>query len=83
MPYFYETETPVRVEAEGGSFEYYTEAKKLTIARPSWTDAWGQKCRGKTVTVDVSRFSEQTEPLVELLYMVIAELKNTGGTADG
>lgn len=79
MPYFYEKETPVRVEDEGGIFEYYPEAKRFTVSRPWWTDAQGEKCRGKTVTLPVDKFKNQYQQLIELLDAVIGELQNIGG----
>jgi len=75
---FYEQETPVVVISEGGIFEYYPEAKRLSLSRPSWIDAQGQKCRGKTVSIPIQPFKEQAEPLIELLNMVIADLQLTG-----
>ena len=75
MPHFYEHESPVVVEDEGGVFEYYPEAKRLALAHPPWFDSQGQKCRGKTVSLPIARFGEQAEPLIELLNTVIAELE--------
>lgn len=83
MRYFYEKETPVRVEDEGGIFEFYPEAKKFTVSRPSWTDSQGVKCRGKTVTLSLTGFKNQYQRVIELLNTIIAELQSIGGGADG
>lgn len=83
MPYFYERETPMRVEDEGGIIEYYPTAKKFTVSRPSWMDSQGQKCRGKTVSLSVTGFKNQYQQVIDLLDKVIAELQNIGGGADG
>jgi len=78
MPKYYQMETPVAVNSDGGSIEYYPEAKRLAISLPFWFDAQGQKCRGKTVSLNIDQFREQAEPLIELLNMAIAELERNG-----
>lgn len=83
MPKYYQMETPIAVNTEAGSIEYYPEAKRLTLSLPPWFDSKGQKCRGKTVGLAIEPFKEQYQQVIDLLDKVIAELKDTGGGADG
>lgn len=50
---FWETETPVTATTGKNELEYFPQAGKLTISRPSWTDGHGEVRRGKTVTLDL------------------------------
>lgn len=83
MPKYYQMETPVGVYSEAGSIEFYPQAKRLTLALPSWFNSKGEKCRGKTVGLAIEPFKEQYQQVIDLLDMVIAELQNIGGDADG
>lgn len=50
---FWETETPVTATTGKNEPEYFPQAEKLTISRPSWTNDRGETKRGKTVVLDL------------------------------
>jgi hypothetical protein len=75
MPKYFQIETPIAVNTEGGSIEYYPEAKRLVLALPPWFNSKGEKCRGKTVGLSIEPFKSQYQQVIDLLDKVIAELQ--------
>lgn len=73
MMNYWETETPLRASTKKNELEYYREAGKLAISRPSWTDGNGESKRGKTVTLDLTALKESPEAL-RLLQKIVKEL---------
>lgn len=73
MMNYWETETPIRASTKKNELEYYREAGKLAISRPSWTDGSGESKRGKTVTLDLAALKESPEAL-SLLQKIVKEL---------
>lgn len=58
---YWEQETPIKAVTKKNELEYYKEAQKLAISRPSWTDAGGESKRGKTVVLDLAALKDATE----------------------
>lgn len=58
---FWETETPVTATTGKNEIEYFPQAGKLTISRPSWTDDKGEVRRGKTVVLDLEAVKDCPE----------------------
>ena len=50
---YWDDEKPVVADTGKNELEYFPQAGKLTISRPSWTDGHGEVRRGKTVTLDL------------------------------
>ena len=50
---FWETEKPRVVDTGRNVLEYFPGAKRLSIAKPNWTNANGEEKRGKTVMLDL------------------------------
>lgn len=73
MMNYWETETPISASTRKNELEYYREAEKLAISRPSWTDGSGESKRGKTVTLDLAALKESPEAL-HLLQKIVKEL---------
>jgi len=51
---YWETETPTMIDTGKNILRYFSEAGKLQVSMPYWTDGAGEKKSGKTVTVDVA-----------------------------
>lgn len=51
--------------------EYYPRAMKLSVAKPSWTNAMGEVKRGKTVVLDLS--AVKNNPEAAAMFRRIAE----------
>ena len=75
MMTYWETETPIRASTRKNELEYYREAGKLAISRPSWTDGSGESKRGKTVTLDLAALRESPEA-ARLLLMIAEDAGN-------
>ena len=75
MMNYWETDTPIRASTRKNELEYYREAGKLAISRPSWTDGSGESKRGKTVTLDLAALRESPEAL-RLLLMIAEDAGN-------
>lgn len=50
---YWENETPQVIETKKNVLQFYPQARKLSVARPYWTDADGNQRQGKTVTLDL------------------------------
>ena len=74
MMNYWETETPIRASTRKNELEYYREAGKLSVSRPSWTNGSGESKRGKTVTLDLVALRESPEA-VRLLLMLAEDAK--------
>ena len=82
MEKFYEKETPIAVHTDAGSFEYYPEAQRFSVALPFWYDSQGVRSRGKTVSLAIPKLKSHAKPVIEILKMLIADLESSGGCAD-
>lgn len=70
---FWETETPVKATTGKNELEYFPQAGKLTISRPSWTDDKGETRRGKTVVLDLTAVKASPEA-VQIIKTVAESL---------
>ena len=53
-PKYWQEEPGKIIDTGKNVLEYYPRAMKLSVAKPSWTNAMGEVKRGKTVVLDLS-----------------------------
>lgn len=71
-----------RAVSEDAVIDYYSQAKKLLIVLLGELDVTGRRRGVETLTLSLHGF-KGNEQMIELLNMVLAELQDTGGGADG
>ena len=74
MENFWETEKPMIADTGKNVIEYFPDAGKLSISKPSWTDKEGNEKRGKTVLLDLAA-AAATPAAVRLLEDVVKTLR--------
>ena len=60
-PRYWQEEPGKVIDTGKNVLEYYPRAFKLSIAKPSWTNAMGEVKRGKTVVLDLAAVKSNPE----------------------
>ena len=60
-PKYWQEEPGKIIDTGKNVLEYYPRAMKLSVAKPSWTNAMGEVKRGKTVVLDLSSVKNNQE----------------------
>lgn len=74
-PKYWETELATTLITSKNVLNFYPEAERLAVSRPSWVDTDGNERQGKTVTLDVASLREKPDEA----RMLLSELINCLG----
>ena len=77
MNRYWETETPIEVDTGRNISKYYTEAGRLQVCMPNWTDGSGETKQGKTVTLNLAALFECEDKNTGIIFTDIVR-KLTG-----
>ena len=70
-PKYWQEEPGKIIDTGKNVLEYYPRAMKLSVAKPSWTNAMGEVKRGKTVVLDLA--AVKNNPEAAAMFRRIAE----------
>ena len=70
-PKYWQEEPGKIIDTGKNVLEYYPRAMKLSVAKPSWTNAMGEVKHGKTVVLDLS--AVKNNPEAAAMFRRIAE----------
>ena len=74
MARYWESESPTIITTHKNVLSYYSESKKLSVARPPWTDNDGKEKPGKTVAFDVAALLESDTDVMKESRAVFADI---------
>ena len=70
-PKYWQEEPGKIIDTGKNVLEYYPREMKLSVAKPSWTNAMGEVKRGKTVVLDLA--AVKNNPEAAAMFRRIAE----------